>query len=100
MEQQKFKLVYNNNKNGSNESKEITLHYKAVKAIKSSFINLKEIILQVVVEATRRESKKRATKENPTSRILGLVFEGIFLGISSLGMRTISFGLRFYILSL
>ena len=58
-----------------------------MKAIKSSFINLKEIILQVVVEATRRESKKRATKENPTSRILGLVFEGIFLGISSLGMK-------------
>ena len=100
MEQQKFKLVYNNNKNGSNESKEITLHYKAVKAIKSSFINLKEITLQAVAEATGRESKKRATKENPTSRILGLVFEGIFLGISSLGMRTISFGLRFYILSL
>ena len=51
-----------------------------------------------MAEATEMESKKRATKENPTSRILGLVFEGIFLGISNLGMSTIGFGLRFRIL--
>ena len=67
---------------------------------KSSFINLKEIILQVAAEATRMERKKRATKENPISRILGLVFEGIFLGISSLEMSTIGFGLRLRILGL
>ena len=53
-----------------------------------------------MAETTRMENKNRATKENPTSRILGLVLEGIFLGISSLGMSTISFGLRFHILGL
>ena len=94
MEQQQFKLICNNNKNGSNESKNPRNRGK------SSFINFKEITLQVVVEATGMESKKRATKENPTSRILGLVFKGIFLGISSLRMSTISFGLRFRILGL
>ena len=94
MEQQQFKLICNNNKNGSNKSKDPRNRGK------SSFINLKEITLQAVAEATGMESKKRATKENPTSRILGLVFEGIFLGINSLRMNTIGFGLRFRILRL
>ena len=59
---------------------------------------LRKFILQAVAEATGMENKNRATKENPTSRILGLVLEEIFLGISSLGMSTFSFGLRFRVL--
>ena len=94
MEQQQFKLICNNDKNKSNESKDPRNRRK------SSFINLKEVYITAVVEATGMKNKKRATKENPTSRILGLVFKGIFLGISSLGMSTISFGLRFRILGL
>ena len=94
MEQQLSRLIYNNNKIKSNESKNPRNRRK------SSFINLKEVYITAVVEATGMKNKKRATKENPTSRILGLVFEGIFLGISSLGMSTINLGLRFRILGL
>ena len=46
MEQQQFKLICNNDKNKSNESKDPRNRRK------SSFINLKEITLQAVVEAT------------------------------------------------
>ena len=53
-----------------------------------------------MAKAIGMESKKRATKENPISRILGLVFEGIFLGINNLGMSTIGFGLRLHVLGL
>ena len=58
-----------------------------------------------MAEATGKESKKRKKKEqkkkkNPSSRILSLILGRIFLGISSLGISTISFGLRFSILGL
>ena len=44
--------------------------------------------------------RKKTTKENPISGILGFVFEGVFLGISSLGMDVISFGFNLRVLGL
>ena len=82
----------------------ITIKLKARKVktqeIEEKVHPLRKFILQAVAEATGMENKNRATKENPTSRILGLVLEEIFLGISSLGMSTFSFGLRFRVLGL
>ena len=39
-------------------------------------------------------------KENPISRILGLVFKRVLLGISNLGMDIISFGLNLHVFGL
>ena len=94
MEQQLSRLIYNDNKIKSNENK----NPKNRKEVHS--LTERKFILQAMTKATGMENKNRITKENPTSRILGLVLKGIFLGISSLRMSTISFGLRVRVLGL
>ena len=81
------------NNKGTRNKKKSTFH-----STKRNTLSEGRMPLQKVIK--KEKKKKRTTKENPISGILGFVFEGVFLGISSLGMDVISFGLNLHVLGL